>query len=146
MHDEDDIRLLFAARGVRWTRQRGAVYAALTTSRSHPTAEELLGQIRDDEEPLSLATVYNTLDTLSEAGLCRRIAVSTAGSTAARFCSEHAPHVHVTTPDGKVMDVPMDLSRQLIAAIPSEVLREVERTLGLRISGVQIQLTGQMTR
>lgn len=139
-HHEEDIRHTFALRGVRWTRQRGAVYAALISTRTHPTAEELLDLIRDEEEPLSLATVYNSLDALSEAGLCRRVAASSSTSTAARFEGDLSPHAHVAFPDGSLTDVPHHVSRRLIDAIPADAIREIERSMGIRISGVQIQL------
>jgi len=141
MHEES-IKLTFAAKNVRWTRQRSAVYAALVAAKTHPTAEELRELILGDEAPLSLATVYNTLETLSEAGLCRRLAAA-SGCAAARFDADLTPHAHVTMHDGTVSDVPPDASRQLVESLPPEALRRIERALGVRLTGVHIHLTAE---
>src|SRR5262245_60728321 len=61
------------ARGARPTRQRRAIFAALSTRHDHPTAETLHRAVRARVPDLSLATVYTTLEILVGAGLAGRL-------------------------------------------------------------------------
>jgi len=60
------------ARGARPTRQRRAIFSALSERLDHPTAEALYRGVRRRVPGLSLATVYTTLEVLVEAGLAGR--------------------------------------------------------------------------
>ena len=60
-------------RGARPTQQRRVVYAAVARRTDHPTAEAIHLEARRRVRGMSLATVYSTLDLLSEAGLVRRV-------------------------------------------------------------------------
>ena len=132
-------RALFERHGLRCTRQREVLYEALAATKSHPTADELFQSVQEIEPGLSLATVYNTLDAFTQVGLVRRIPCP-MGSGACRFDADTSDHVHLATPDGKVTDVPIDVSRQLIAAIPREIVAELERRMNVRIDGLSVQL------
>jgi len=113
------------------------VYAALAATKSHPTAEDLYTAVRSAEPGMSLATVYNTLDAFTEAGLVRRLANSAGAS---RYDADTSDHAHVALGDGRLVDVPPDLSDRLLAALPEGVLRDLERRLGVRVRGVSIQV------
>jgi Fur family peroxide stress response transcriptional regulator len=143
--DLSTARELIEKHGLRCTRQRELVYATLAASRSHPTAEELLQRVRDDEPGLSLATIYNTLEAFSNVGLCRKFP-GVAGSNACRYDADMGDHAHVTTGDGRVIDVPEDLSRQLFASLPAEVIAEVESRMGVRIARVSLQFESPPAR
>lgn len=56
------------ARGVAVTKQRLAIFEALSSSRAHPSAEELHELVKQKLPSLSLATVYKNLDSLREIG------------------------------------------------------------------------------
>lgn len=156
-----DIPALFAVRGLRCTRQRVRIFSALADSKSHPTAEELHGMIgagatflarplahesdADDPQSVSLATVYNTLETLCRAGLAKRLpsaSVASIGATGggARYEADLHEHLHLTLADGGVVDVPEDLSAKLLASIRPELVREVERRMGVRIARIRVDL------
>ena len=117
------------------------LYESLVECRSHPTADELfhLAAAWGGLEPgeLSLATVYNTLDALVEAGLCRRVVCP---SGAARFDGEMDDHIHVLTTDNRVMDLPDDLGRRVLGAIPPSLVDEIEHRLGVRVSTISVQV------
>lgn len=132
-----DVREAFRKAGLRHTRQREAVYAALASSRGHPTAEELHDLVRSEEPGLSLATVYNTLEALCESGLCRRLP---SASGVCRFDGDLSDHVHVVLPDGRVVDVPHELGRALLDSVPGHLLAELENRTGTRVGGLAIQL------
>ena len=66
-------RYLFIRSSLRCTTQRVALFDTLRNCKSHPTAEELFRMVKPGMVSLSLATVYNTLDTLCEAGLAQKL-------------------------------------------------------------------------
>jgi Fur family transcriptional regulator, peroxide stress response regulator len=135
------IREIFDRHELRCTRQREQIYIALTETRSHPTAEELFQMVAaDSREPtLSLATVYNALEAFTECGLVRRIPCPT-GSGACHYDADTSEHVHLAMQDGQLVDVPTDLSRELLNHLPAPVLAELERRMGVRIRGVSVQI------
>lgn len=125
---EPEIRTLFVRHDLRCTRQRLDVYAALASTKSHPTAEELHRLVQGSSPGTSLATVYNTLDALCSAGLAQRMA--TAGPSGARYDADVSDHLHLVTDSGEVVDVPHDLSREVMAALPADLLDRVSRRTG----------------
>lgn len=135
-----DIRETFGRRGLRWTRQREQIFAALAATQSHPTAEELHLTVHDDCPAMSLATVYNTLEVFTRLGLCRRIS---NGGGSCRYDMETTDHVHVTLEDGRILDLPSDLSHRLMECLPDSVLKEVEERMGVRLSRVSVDLGAQ---
>lgn len=54
--------------GRRLTRQRRVVYETLAATDSHPDVEQLIGMVHRRDPGVSVATVYNTLRLLAEAG------------------------------------------------------------------------------
>ena len=142
---EADLRTLFRDHGLRCTRQREQIYSALSASKSHPTAEELHVSVKNVDGGLSLATVYNTLEAFTGRGLCRRIP-SQNGSGPCRFDADLDHHAHILLDDGRILDLPRDLSEMIASEIPGSVLDEIERRLGVRIDRVSLQLSGRLTR
>lgn len=140
MHiDDPNFRSLFRRYGLRHTRQRELVYAALASTMTHPTADELYQKVHAKDSGLSLATVYNTLDALVECGLCRRMPTS-QGAGPCRFDADISAHVHVATADGRVVDVPVDLSRRLLAGLDRGVVAEIESRLGVPLGEISVQV------
>jgi Fur family peroxide stress response transcriptional regulator len=140
----DEIRDIFQQHQLRCTRQREVVYLALAGTTGHPTAEELHGMVSGIEPGLSLATVYNTLEALTECGLARRLpGGANGGAGCCRFDAVTAPHVHVTTRDGRLMDVPADLSQRLMAGLAPELLKELEQRMGVAIEHLNVQVVAR---
>jgi Fur family ferric uptake transcriptional regulator len=79
------------ARGLRVTAARVAVYRSVAESAGHPDVETIATRARELIGTLSTQTVYDTLHTLTGAGLLRRI--EPAGSPA-RFESRVADNHH----------------------------------------------------
>jgi Fur family peroxide stress response transcriptional regulator len=136
----EEVREIFRLHDLRCTRQREVVYAALAGTTGHPTAEELHQMVQDSDPGLSLATVYNTLEALSECGLARRMA---GASGCCRFDAVLEPHVHLTMKDGRMMDVPRDLSHRLLAGLSPDLLLELERRMGIKIEHLNVQVVAQ---
>jgi Fur family iron response transcriptional regulator len=86
-------RAWLARGGLRPTRQRAALAALLVGDGRdrHVTAEGLHGAARAAGEPVSLATVYNTLRAFCAAGLVREITVDGARSYFDTNMTDH-PH------------------------------------------------------
>ena len=56
-------------RGRRLTPRRSLVYRTLAATDSHPDAEQLIDLVRESDARVSVATVYNTLRLLADAGI-----------------------------------------------------------------------------
>ncbi len=130
-------RAVLTRHGIRATRQREEIYAALAASHEHPTAEELLRAVRVTQPGLSLATVYNTLETFTRAGLCRKVCTAAAGGPC-RYDADLSDHLHAVTPDGRVRDIPADLGEAVLGHIPDELIRQIEARMGVRIERVSV--------
>ena len=141
----EPIAATFRRFGVRLTKPRAAVYLALASTKSHPTAEELYDAARASHPGLSLATVYNSLELFCRRGLARKITSLHAGGSVARYDADLSRHAHFISAEGLVRDVPGDLSTALLDSLPPEVIDAVERRLGVRVDRVSIELFGSTT-
>ncbi|USN98568.1 MAG: transcriptional repressor [Phycisphaeraceae bacterium] len=139
------LRAFFREHGLRCTRQRELIYAALAETKSHPTAEELFQAVRVDEPGLSLATVYNTLDVFTERGICRRLPAA-QGNGPSRYDTDIDQHVHILLDDGRVFDVPDDLARMLEESLPPQFVADIESRLGIMLTGFHLQLSGRAAK
>lgn len=93
------------APGFRWTRQRREVYELLTQVRDHPTASELFIRAKEHIPGISLATVYNCLETLNQAGLVKQVNMDRGPS---RYCANLREHAHLLDErTGAIIDVPL---------------------------------------
>jgi len=136
-----ELRELFACNDLRCTRQRQVVYATLAAAAGHPTADELYAAVRRRDPGISLATVYNTLETLTRRGLCRRLAVPGSAAGAARYDAVMDEHAHVVGADGSLADVPADLSRRMLDRLHDpELVAELESRLGVRVGRIAIHV------
>jgi Fe2+ or Zn2+ uptake regulation protein len=92
-------------KGLRLTPQRRHVYDALMEQRDHPTAVEVFMRVKKAMPSISLATVYNCLETLTACGLVRHVYVDRQSS---RYCPNLAEHGHFFCDGcGAVIDVPV---------------------------------------
>jgi len=94
--------------GLRPTRQRVALAALLIGDgkNRHVTAESLHAAASDAGESVSLATVYNTLNSFCTAGLIHEISVHGARSYFDTRLDDH-PHFYWEE-DGRMADAPVE--------------------------------------
>lgn len=123
---------------LRCTRQRVLVYGTLMSMMEHPTAEQLHAKVAARDSSVSLATIYNTLETLVEHGLARRVGQRSRGSGACRYDADLEPHLHLVRGDGRVVDVPEHLGRSLMARLDPELLQDIADSAGVR--GIRLEL------
>jgi Fur family transcriptional regulator, peroxide stress response regulator len=104
---------------VRPTPQREVVLKVILAKRDHPTADEIFARVKAQLPTISLATVYNCLDTLVHCGLVRQVNLERAPT---RYCPNLDEHAHFHDErTGKIHDVdlPADLMARLRAVLPA---------------------------
>lgn len=112
--------------GLRPTRQRVALAELLVGDGKdrHVTAESLFAASADSGEPVSLATVYNTLHAFCTAGLLREITVDGSKSY---FDTNTSNHPHFYWEDSaEVTDAPaeeLQISRIPAAPVGTEIAK-----------------------
>jgi len=116
--------------GHRLTPQRREVYSVLLDERDHPTASEVFARVKQRIPGISLATVYNCLETLVACGLARQMNIERA---ATRYCPDPAEHGHFLCDScGSVSDIPLTKGEPLanFFQVPSDfVVTRSEITL-----------------
>jgi len=130
-------RDIFTRHGLRCTPQRRAIYDALRNTPAHPTAEAIYRQVQGMTDSISLATVYNTLDALVEAGLAHKIP---SENGCCRYDANLDEHLHLRIAgSGEIRDVPPELSREFLRSIPREIIERIEQATGSRIDSISVQ-------
>lgn len=118
--------------GYRSTRHRQHVYDVLMHNRDHPTAEEVFIRAKQTQPEISMATVYNCLDTLVKSGLVRLVHLD-RGAT--RFCPNMEEHGHfVCEKCGAVFDI--DLTPELAR-------RDLNVPAGFKVNHYEIAVRGE---
>lgn len=120
-----DVGLKLRKAGLRCTRQRIELGRLLFAKGDrHFTADILHEEAKYGHIPVSLATVYNTLQLFTSAGLVRRLA---AGGTKAWFDTNVSEHHHLVIEDeNRIIDIPPGyLSIQRLPPIPEDT--EIDR-------------------
>lgn len=98
----------------RMTRQRRVVYDVLIEDLDHPTAGEVFIRSKERMPGISLATVYNCLETLTQVGIVRQVNVD---RDASRYCPNLAPHAHFfCSKCQKVFDVDLKKAADAVSA------------------------------
>lgn len=119
--------------GLRLTPQRLAICRLLDGNDEHPTAQMIYERLRQEYPSLSLATVYNTLETLTELGVINSL--GSAGDDAIHYDADTSPHVNLAcTSCHRVIDLPSQHVRALN--------HEVEANSGYQIIGARVLYYG----
>ncbi len=115
-NDPAGVRTRLKAAGLRSTRQRVALANLLFQhGQRHLTAESLYAEAVEAGISVSLATVYNTLNQFTEAGMLRQVAVVAERSY---FDTNAGSHQHFYIEgDRTLMDIPDDMIA--MASVPS---------------------------
>lgn len=120
--------------GVRMTRQRRAVIEVLLQSYDHPTAAQIYERAKEKHPGISLATVYNCIESLAAERLINQLHFDNGPC---RFCPNVEPHVHVLDDaTHQVIDVHMKegLTPEDVFDLPQ----------GVRIKSMEAYLRGEI--
>ena len=89
--------------GQRSTKQREHIFSVLLEKRDHPTADEVYARAKSDMPTISLATVYNCLETLVETSLIRQVNFEREPT---RYCPNLTKHAHFYCREsGEIVDI-----------------------------------------
>jgi Fe2+ or Zn2+ uptake regulation protein len=99
---------MLSSRGVKPTAQRVVITDFLMRTDCHPTAEQVLESVAGAlPVPLSMATVYNTLNLLVQAGVIQEVHTEPGGC--ARYDANIEQHHHfVDSKSGRIYDIPFE--------------------------------------
>jgi len=116
---------------MRLTEPRLAIFRALEATRAHPTADELYREARRDCPGVSLATVYNTLQALTEMGEIQPLA---GDQRRRRYDPDTSQHQHARCRRCQALfDVRVDVGD----------LRQVDlSTHDFAVEGVRVEFSG----
>ena len=104
---------------LRKTAQRQAIYDYLTASCEHPSAEGIYQALKPQHPTLSLATVYNTLTLLVDAGLVTPL--GTIGDNKTQYDANLHPHLHLYCAKCKTF---MDLNSPILEDLKAYVIEQ----------------------
>jgi len=114
----DTLCAKLADNGLRATRQREVVYSVILGKRDHPTAEEIFSRVKAQLPGISLATVYNCLETLVQCGLLRQVNFEREST---RYCPNLSEHAHFHDEStGRIHDIelPAEATSRLRHLLP----------------------------
>jgi Fe2+ or Zn2+ uptake regulation protein len=128
MFKREEILRVFEAKGLRVTSQRFCIMEYLLREKAHTTADAIFQAINQSDPRASRATVYNSLNALSDAGLVREIALD---GRATLFDSNlHQHHHFICEHCGAVEDVEwFDMPKLGRAALAGRRIREIDVVL-----------------
>lgn len=111
-------------KGVGLSHQRLKVLEYLSDHPTHPTADEVYSELKQNIPTLSKTTVYNTLKVLVESGLVRTLGIE---GHQARYDLKDIEHGHFKCLGcGQIFDVPMDVDSLMPGFLSSWEVRETE--------------------
>jgi Fur family iron response transcriptional regulator len=129
--DSVDVRAVLQAHGIQPSAQRMAVASWVLSTRSHPSADQVLSVVKERLPVLSRATVYNTLHLFVQKGLLKQLVIAEGRVV---FDPVLAPHHHFVDDDtGEIVDVPAD----------AVTVTQVKPVDGVDVRELQIVLRGR---
>jgi Fe2+ or Zn2+ uptake regulation protein len=120
--------------GINPSAQRVAIAQYVLHTDRHPSAEEVLTQVRSNFPLVSRATVYNTLNLFVEKGLLRRHALPQGNVVFDSNTNNH--HHFIDEATGVIYDVPWEAIR----------VSNLDSLDGFRIKEYQVVMRGRKMR
>ncbi|MFN8401112.1 MAG: Fur family transcriptional regulator [Anaerolineales bacterium] len=107
MSDLNVLTTALQGAGMRVTPQRVAICELLASSHEHPTAAMIYDELKPRFSSLSLATVYNTLETLVGLGVVN--VLGHAGDDKVHYDADTEPHVNLACIScSRIIDIPSE--------------------------------------
>lgn len=116
--------------GLKQTPQRLAILDFLKGNKNHPSVEDIYKSISKQFPTISLATVYNNLETLKQLGIIKELTIDPQKK---HFDPNVSPHHHIICIDcGQIVDVNINYELK----VPDE------NKCGFEITGNHIEFYG----
>lgn len=117
--------------GVRPTLQRVAICEYVLCKADHPTAEQVHEWVNKKFSTVSMATIYNTLNTLVEVGLLQELKLPHLDKVL--YDATIGPHYHLVDKEsGKIVEIS-----------PEDIEINISKKLGLDVDSINLILTGR---
>ena len=114
-------------------RKRNAILQCVRSTTTHPSAEWVFENVRNEVPDISLATVYRNLSLFKDQG--QIVSLGTVKGVE-RFDGNTTPHVHfICAGCGAIVDMPE-------ISVPAELNSAVSRASGGRVDSCQLSFTG----
>jgi Fe2+ or Zn2+ uptake regulation protein len=136
----EELQGALARAGLRYTRQREAVFHYLRSTESHPTADQVFAAVRLQIPAVSLATVYKALEALVEAGVATKLCDSTGPARFDGRCERHY-HLHCQK-TGQVRDLETPYDPCLPYKLDPTLVESL-RQQGFKITGHRLEILGR---
>lgn len=128
-----EIERALIEKGIQPTAQRIAIGRFVLCEADHPTADDVKSWADENFPKMSLATVYNTLGSLVEAGLLREVKMP--HSDKVFYDNNVNKHYHFVDKDsGKIFDID-----------PNDVELQTKLKKKFKVTDVSIIFTGKLT-
>ncbi|GGJ00388.1 transcriptional repressor [Alicyclobacillus cellulosilyticus] len=114
------------------TAPRRAVLEVIRSSKSHPTASDIMEMLAQRGERYAYATIYNSLKYLTDHGLVRELNI---GNGITRYDGRMEDHQHVVCVRcGAIAEADVD--------VPDDIVQRIEAETGYVVHGMELHLTG----
>lgn len=103
--DQQQIRKILAEHGLKASQQRILILEYLLDTQSHPTADEIFRTLNASDPVLSMATVYNTLNSFADTGVINALDLKDSET---RYDAAQDDHGHfICNACGRIYNVPI---------------------------------------
>lgn len=136
-----DLRRALDQAGLRFTRQREAVYDYLQSDQTHPTAEDVYLAVRKRIPNISLATVYKALEALVASRVASKLAFAEGPARYDCRCDSHYHFRCIET--GEVCDLDTPFDRDLLGKLDPQLVESLRRQ-GFQVTDYRLELLGHM--
>jgi Fur family peroxide stress response transcriptional regulator len=134
--NQTEIRNKLTEKGLRITPQRLSIFEAIIMLQNHPTAEDIIAFIRQDQPNIATGTVYKVLDSLAENGLISKVKTE---KDIMRYDAMMVNHHHLYCIDSdKIKDYVDEELDELISGYFAK-----KEITGFKIEDIKLQINGQ---
>lgn len=131
-----NLREQLSQAGLKVTPQRVAVLESFNNAPKHPTAEQIISQVRLKHQEIAVGTIYNILDTLVEKGIISRVKTD---RDIMRYDSISEKHHHLYCSESQTI---ADYYDDELNIMLEEYFRK-KRIENFSVEEVKLQITGK---
>ncbi len=126
-------------KGLKVTPQRVAIYEAIYNLKNHPTAENVIEYIKENNPNISVGTVYKVLDSLVENELLKKVKTE---KDVMRYDAVISDHHHLYCSKTDRIE---DYEDEKLSKIISEYFRK-NKIRNFKVHDIKLQITGKFNK